>query len=425
MSPQTRRNDWRRQTSGPAEWTARLAPDNPKKYLMVSCDNHANEPLDWASARVEKKYLDRIPHIKTDADGTQWLISEGWPAQMVKSPSARRDLLPDLESFEAFEVMAPYTDKMEDEDVLRQAAGRTLEQRIKDRESQGTDAEIIFPQKGTLAFATPDANFQGVMCRAWNRWAKEFFASDFDRSLPMALIAVGELDTAMKEIEWAAQNGFHGLLLPNRPVFNRHSDPRHPLEYNDKSFEPMWTLIQETGLPITFHVSTGQDPRAVHGKGAAITQYVCHSMNTTSEPMVQMVSSGVFERFPKIMLATIESGIGWVPWCVQQMDHAYRAHHMWVRPVIPEPPSFYYHRNCFATFMEEPEMVPVAVDLGFESSMLWSSDYPHHEGVYPHTAASIQRQMGRLTETQREKILGGNAAKLFKIDVRPRAAASA
>jgi predicted TIM-barrel fold metal-dependent hydrolase len=100
------------------------------------------------------------------------------------------------------------------------------------------------------------------------------------------------------------------------------------------------------------------------------------------------------------------------------MDHSYRAHHMWVRPVIPETPSFYYRRNCFATFIEEPECLAMAVQLGLEDNILWSSDYPHHEGSYPHCGASIRRQMNDLTDIQREKILGLNAARIFAIKPR-------
>jgi predicted TIM-barrel fold metal-dependent hydrolase len=385
---------------------------------MVSCDNHANEPLDFLSARVEAKYKDRLPHIRTDPDGTQWLVSEGLPPQPVKVPTARRDLLPTPEAFENFEVMATYTDKMEDEDVLRQAAGRSLEERIRDRESQGADAELIFPQKGVLCFATPDVDFMGAMCRAWNRWAKDYFSADFDRSLPMALIAPADVEAAVREVRWAADNGFHGVLLPNRPVFNRRDQPRCELEYNDKSLEPLWAALAETGLPITFHVATGVDPRAVGGRGKALTQAVCHSSTTTMEPIVQLVSSGVFEQFPTLRAVTVESGVGWIPWCLNQMDHYARAHHMWVRPVLPELPSFYFRRNCAATFIEEPEILPLLLELGLEDNILWSSDYPHHEGVYPYSRASLERQLGPFTDLQRQKALGLNAARIFNIKAR-------
>jgi len=220
----------------------------------------------------------------------------------------------------------------------------------------------------------------------------------------------------VREVQWAAANGFHGVLLPNRPVFNRRDEPRHPLEYNDKSLEPLWAALEETGLPITFHVATGLDPRAVGGRGKALTQAVCHSATTTMEPIVQLIAAGVFEEHPTLHAVTVESGVGWIPWCVNQLDHYFRAHHMWVRPVLPEPPSFYFRRNCAATFIEEPEILPLLMQLGLEDNVLWSSDYPHHEGVYPFSVESIERQLGQLTESQRAKALGLSAKRIFKID---------
>jgi len=47
--------------------------------------------------------------------------------------------------------------------------------------------------------------------------------------------------------------------------------------------------------------------------------------------------------------------------------------------------------------------------------ILWGSDYPHHEGSWPHSAASIERQMGELREDSRAKILGGNARQLYRL----------
>jgi predicted TIM-barrel fold metal-dependent hydrolase len=252
------------------------------------------------------------------------------------------------------------------------------------------------------------------MCRAWNRWALETFAP-FDRFLPMAMIAPGIVEEAIAEVQWAAAAGFRGFLIPNRPIFNRLSEPRNRLEYADSRFEALWAAIAETGLPMTLHVSTGEDPRTVKGNGGAITNFVCHSMITTIEPLVQMISSGVFERHPTLRLGTIESGIGWLPWLLQQMDYGYRAHHMWVRPVIPNEPSFYYKRNCFSSFIEEPAALDQAIEQGLELNVVWSNDYPHQEGSYPHTKASIERQTKNLTEAQRENVLGLNAARFFGI----------
>jgi predicted TIM-barrel fold metal-dependent hydrolase len=230
----------------------------------------------------------------------------------------------------------------------------------------------------------------------------------------MALIASGDHDGAMAEVRWAAEHGFRGLCLGNTPVYG----PNEPgkLQYNDPVFEPLWSLIEETGLVVTFHVSTGKDPRAVGGNGGAIINYVCHSMETTIEPLVQLITSGVIERHPGLRAGLVESGIGFVPWLLETMDYAYKAHHFWVRPVIPDLPSEYFRRNCFATFQEDHVGLRNVEELGLVDNLMWANDYPHHEGSWPHSAASIERQMGHLSDDSRAKILGLNAARVFGLD---------
>jgi predicted TIM-barrel fold metal-dependent hydrolase len=411
------KNAWRLETPGSDGWSERVRAGNPNKYFMVSCDNHANEPKDleeyWRE-NVAKENHHRLPRYETDAEGIQWLITEGWPPQMVRVPDDRRDLLPSKEEFESWDAVTPYSHRMEDEDVLRSASGRQVSQRIADRESQGVDAELVFAQKGSFSLTTPDSEFQAQMCRGYNRWARDYYAEDFDRTLPIAMISPGDVAQAVAEVEWVAANGFHGVMLPNRPIFQRIDQPLNKLNFNDKRFEPLWSALEAARLPITFHLGTGQDARTIHGDGAALTAYI-NTLITPMEPMVQMIASGVFERHPELRAGTIESGIGWVPWCLQQLDHCYRSQHMWVRPVIPNLPSDYYKRNCFSTFMEEPEAVPFAVEYGLEDNMLWAMDYPHHEGSFPHCAESIERQMNAISETQRAKLLGLNAKRIFNI----------
>jgi len=382
---------------------------------MVSVDTHGIEPLDFLSQRIEKQYLDRIPRVRVDEDGAEWMITEGLQPMLVKPGRDAVKHLIAKESYEEPDYFQPYTSRMEAEDRLRYRAGGELTQRVHDAEADGVDAEIIFPNKGMLCFTTPDPVFQQAMFRVWNRWARENFADYWHCFMPMAVIAPGDLEGAMAEVKWAAEQGFKGLSLPNKPIFG----PLKPgeLQYNDKVFDPLWSLIAEVDLPMTFHVSTGRDPRGVTGLGGAVINYVCHSMPTVMEPLVQLISSGVFERHPTLKAGSIEGGIGWVPWMIEAMDYSFRAHHMWVRPVMPELPSFYYRRNCFSAFMEDHVTLPRAEELQIVDNLMWSNDYPHHEGSWPHSAESIERQMGCLSEQSRTKVLGLNAARVFKLTI--------
>lgn len=409
-------NAWRRTTPGIEEWTRTARPDDPDKYLMVSADCHAQEPATYLADYIDAAFRERIPRLERRTDGSEWMITEGNRPQLVKRGADTETVQP-RQAFERPEHDRHIQARMEPEDDLRNKSGLTIEQRLADQARDGIDIELIFPNKGLLCWATPDPVFADAMCRAWNRWAHDWFDGargwNDGRTRPLASIATGDIDLATTEARWAAEHGFVGLCLGNSPVYG----PKQwgHLEYNDPAFESFWSLCEELRLPVTFHVSTGRDPRAVGGNGGAIINYVCHSMETTIEPLVQLITSGVFERHPQLQAGIVESGIGFVPWLLETMDYAYRAHHMWVRPVIPELPSTYFRQHCFATFQEDHVGLDAAERHDVVDNLMWANDYPHHEGSWPFSAESIERQMGGLTDESRAKILGLNAQRVFDL----------
>ncbi|HME26014.1 MAG TPA: amidohydrolase family protein [Acetobacteraceae bacterium] len=384
-------NLWRLETPGHAGWERTAHAGDPKKYFIVSTDSHANEPPDLWEKRIEPQYRDRVPRIITDDKGVQWRYCEGYRPDRVR-----------VMSFEG-------------EDWVRSKAGADVLDRIRDNRTDGVDVEIIFPNKGLAMWATPDPVFANAQCRVWNDWAWEQFGPHPESMLPVASIATGDLPGAMAEIVRVAKLGFRALSLPCKPIWGGH-DVDH-VNYNLPHFDPMWALIQEAGLPITFHASTGRDPRAARGNGGAVINYVTHSLSPNIEPVANLCASGVLERFKGLRFATIEAGIGWVPWLLDAMDEAYRKHHMWVRPKLQGLPSDYYHAHGFATFQEDPSGLALAEAWGLVDNFMWASDYPHHEGTWPHSAEAIERTMPKLTEVQRAKILGLNAATFFGLDV--------
>lgn len=383
-------NRWRLDTPGHQGWVHSARPDDARKYFMVSTDCHANEPADLWATRIEPEYRDRIPRIETDENGVSWRITEGYRPDRVR-----------IQSFEG-------------EDQLRAKAGADPADRARDHARDGIDAEIIFPNKGLAMWATPDPVFANAQCRVWNDWASETFAP-YDSMIPVAAVATGDLDGAMAEIARCAKLGFTILTLPCKPIWGGH-DVEH-VNYNLPHFDPMWALIQDTGMPITFHVSTGRDPRAARGNGGAVINYVTHSLSPTIEPVANLCASGVLERFPALQFGTVEAGIGWLPWLLDAMDEAYRKHHMWARPKLQGLPSDYFRRHGFATFQEDPAGLALAEKHDLVDNFMWANDYPHHEGTWPHSAAAIERTMRDLTDVQRAKILGLNAARVFRLEV--------
>jgi predicted TIM-barrel fold metal-dependent hydrolase len=231
----------------------------------------------------------------------------------------------------------------------------------------------------------------------------------------MAAIAPGALEEAIAEIQRCAALGFKGLSLPCKPVFG--PPDVDDANYNLKEFEPLWDCIEDVDLPVTFHVSTGRDPRTARSNGGAVINYTVHSLAPTMEPLVNLCASGVAERHPTLRFGSVEAGIGWVPWMLEAMDEAYRKHHMWVRPKLELLPSEYFRRQGFATFQEDHAGLDLARDHDLVDNFMWANDFPHHEGSWPYSAQAIERTMGGLDDADRAKILGLNAARVFRIPI--------
>ncbi len=380
-------NVWRLETPGHLGWERTARADDPNKYFVVSADGHVQEPSDLWRTRIDAKYRDRLPGVSVNAKGTKFQKTEG------------------------FRPLRLQNIKFEGEDALRNKSGTTPEERLADLKADGVDCEVLFPNKGLTIWATPDADFSQAMCRVYNEWAWEVFGPYNDRLSPMACIASSDIAGSIAEIQRCAKLGFRGLSLPCKPVWGA---PDHEaLNYNLPEFDPLWACIQDANLPMTFHVSTGRDPRTARGNGGALINYAVHSLAPTMEPIANLCSSGVLDRYEKLKFGSIEAGIGWVPWTLWALDEAYKKHHMWVRPQLKLLPSEYFKRSGFASFQEDQPGLDLAREHGLVDNFLWANDYPHHEGTWPHSAEAIERTMGKLNDSERAKILGLNSARIF------------
>jgi predicted TIM-barrel fold metal-dependent hydrolase len=399
-------NRWRLQAPADLGWQRDVRPGGAKKkYFIISVDSHLLPPPKLFHERLDKKFLPKLPHVEVK-DGEKWLYIEGMRPEKLRQF------------------------KVDGDDLLRSQSGTDLYSflnsdpdhqiglsRIDDQKRDGIDGEVIFPNGLALTmWGSSDVQFVHAQCQVWNDWAWEVCGPHKQFCNPAAALATADIEASIKEIERVAKMGYRVLTLPSKPIWG-HSDPSH-INYNLPIFDPLWAAIQDHDLAITYHVSTGKDPRTARGNGGAIINYVVHSLAPTMEPIVGMCSSGVFDRFPKLRAGTIEANAGWIPWMMQAMDEGYKKHHMWVHPKMQKLPSEAFRENCFASFGEDRVAVETAKSFGLENNLMWANDYPHHEGSWPHSAEAIERTFGDLVdESTRAKFLGLNAARVFKFDV--------
>lgn len=398
-------NEWRLRTDGVEGWAYDVRPGtSKKKYFIITCDAHLAAPTDLFKQRIDKKWHDLLPRM-TIRDGQRFFKIEGIEKEtlIIDTPMTGEDELR-IKRGNGFLVIDSDDSKMDAE-------------RVRDLRLDGVDGELIFPNGQTLfVWASNNPEFIDAQCAVYNDWVIEACKPFKQHCNPVAIIGTQDLDLAVKEVQRAAKLGFRVLGLPCKPTYGP-SDADHP-NYNWPIYDRLWAAIQDADLAITYHVSTGKDPRGVKKAGGAVINYVVHALAPTIEPVVSMCASGAFERFPKLRVATIEANAGWVPWMLQAMDESYLKHHMWVSPRMKHLPSDYFRSNCYASLGEDKAAIKMAEEFGLENNLMWANDYPHHEGLWPHSAEAIERTFGNdLREDTRKKILGLNAAKVFRFDI--------
>jgi predicted TIM-barrel fold metal-dependent hydrolase len=411
-------------TPGAEGWERGVRPESADRYLVITIDSHVGEPPDvYEQGGVDRAYYDRLPRLVIDDEGRHFITCEGFKRpQLVMGRPKGTEYEAQWERDGLDTTLQMWSDRMEPDDLARMRAGSTkfadeptLARLRADMSADGVDGAVVFANRGMLSFATEDAEFAHAMSHAWNVWARDTYRDYTDRFAVAAQLATADVDLAVAEVHWIAEQGFRAVNIPCKPIHGTRP-PDEDLAYNHPSFDPLWAALDEVGLPMCMHVATGRDPRAASGSGGAIINKAVGFLQGTMEPLAVLLASGTFERHPGLRFVTVESDIGWIPWLLEALDTANDKHHMWVRPQLPHPPSHYWYTNCYASFIEDEVGLSLARRYHMIDNILWSNDYPHHEGTWPHSPFAMERSLRDFDEDERAKLLGLNAARLFGFD---------
>jgi predicted TIM-barrel fold metal-dependent hydrolase len=136
---------------------------------------------------------------------------------------------------------------------------------------------------------------------------------------------------------------------------------------------------------------------------------------TVPSTIGQMIFTGVFVRYPSLQVALIETGVGWIPHLLEQMDDRYWRNRSWGQIPISEPPSTYWFRNLSATFIVDRNGIENRHAVGIDNIM-WSTDYPHHGNDWPYSRKVISDTMAHIPTDERFKIVAGNAIRTFGLE---------
>lgn len=360
-----------------------------RHYHLIDADTHVNEPPDLWTSRLPGRFLDRAPRLERFEEGDAWVL-EG-----VKDP-----INFGLNAAAGMPVAERRQWVRWDE--IR-AGGYDPKVRLVEMDEDQVDAGVLYPtpRLSHSLFANTDAEFHLALVQAYNDWLAEYCAVGPDRLGGVIMLPNRGVDQAVAEVDrmWG-QPGLVGVLLGCYP----HGD----LELRPED-DPLWAVLEERGIPLHIHVSLNDTMPGAH------TTRVPGDLRIfdISTRVLQFVWSGVLERFPALQLGLIEVDCGWVPYLKEQLDDRYRRLRLAETLNLPEPPSRYIERNMFFTYITDHYGVRNRHDVGVER-ILWSSDFPHLPGNFPHSWPTIQADFSGVPAADRDLILAGNARRIYR-----------
>jgi predicted TIM-barrel fold metal-dependent hydrolase len=360
-----------------------------ERYVVVSSDGHAGAELHAYRDYLERAYLDEF---------------DAWATTFV----------------------SPW------DDLRAETAYRNWDSgtRLRELEDDGVVAEVLFPNtippffpSSNLLLRPPakeDYALRWAGLRAHNRWLADFCREAPGRRAGIAQIFLNDIDDAVAEIEWAADNGlFGGVLLPGVPP----DSGLPPLYAPD--YDPIWAACQDLGMPINNHTGSAGPEPGPHLAGMAI--FMVELGWFSHRVFWHMAFGGAFARFPGIKLVLTEQSCGWVPGALDMLDHQYgrfrdtgtAESHFGAEllKAVPEPPSYYWRNNCFAgASFFRPCETPLRYEIGLDKIM-WGQDYPHIEGTYPYTREALRGSFAGLPSDEVRQMVGGNAVDVYGFDL--------
>jgi predicted TIM-barrel fold metal-dependent hydrolase len=129
-----------------------------------------------------------------------------------------------------------------------------------------------------------------------------------------------------------------------------------------------------------------------------------------SRIVMELIYGGVLEAYSNINVVIGESGIGWIPYILEHMDLEWED--QFKDLTLTMKPSEYWQRQCKATYQSDKVGIKLLAELG-EDNIMWGSDFPHPDGIWPDSQEFIARELGHLPAIQKKKIICDNAARLY------------
>jgi uncharacterized protein len=389
--------------------------------VIVDTDSHLTEPADVWTSRVPAKYADVVPrvgvHPKTGR--RHWRVGDVWYWPVAGGGTSQA-------GWHEYLPSSPW--EYNEIDPAAFNAG----DRLKRLDEFGIDVQFVYPNiigfvsSALMPLGTEVAN---ACVRAWNDFIWEWCSADRRRLQSMAMLPFWDIEASLAEMRRCVDLGFKGVLFANK--FERIGLPAFTSDHWDR----VYAAAQDFDVPINYHLGfesmadrmaedTGARAKIRDSSAEEGIRYIVEGIDAfMAQPGLigRLLTSGLCERFPRLKFVSVETGFGQFPFYLEMLDWYWKQYNG--SSVLPLLPSEYFRRQCFASYWFEQstlDKLPLYPD-----NFMFSTDFPHGTSLSPGpcggttlTPAEYARQgHSSLDPALRAKVLSGNAAAVYKLDL--------
>ncbi len=274
--------------------------------------------------------------------------------------------------------------------------------RLRDMDKEGIDLSVLFPTGGFAVTELPEKDYAAAFCRGYNNWVASI-CKESPRLRGVGLAPFQDVPAAVTEINRAITKlGLVGITVGSFGMKEHLGTP---------TFWPIYEELQRLNAPLLIHNSR-QGPA---GEIRFDTFLFRHTIGRPFETLLDcaaLMYGGVPEKFPKLRIAFLECGCGWVPYWMDRMDEEYEKRES-EAPLLKARPSEYMIRgNWFYATEPEESTLPYVLERLGEDVILFASDYPHWDGNFPYMVSTVRGRKD-ISDEVKQKILCDNAKRLY------------
>ena len=373
-------------------------------FKVIDADRHVLEPSDMFDRYLPERFRGRVRvegpnQTRRFVDGEPISDSHRRPGREVKD----------------FGFIFAGSKRWRETFADALAAGFDPASNLRDMDREGINLSVLFPTLGLYIIWRDnlDPELSAAICRAYNTWLAEYCSVDTSRLRGVALIPLQDPARAVIELRHAKEKlGLVGIFWrPNKLCGRTLSSP---------DYFPIYEAASDLGVAVCVHEGArsvlpqaGSDRYSEFGRHIA-----CHPLEQMLA-CLNLCADGVLERFPRLKVAHLESGCGWVPFWLERMDEHWEHESHGSARSTKEKPSSYFKRQCWVSCEAGEELVPCFVEHVGADYLTMATDYPHSDAIdkFPELTVGALSANQKLSAETRQKILWNNPARLYGLGV--------